>query len=113
MAVWIFLGRSWQSDQKFVGLLNGEVTRARGLARVVPSKRWQLHRDEALRALPWTEKPSSQDAIESQPSPHAADVPEHEDVVALLVDCGVAPVETKRYITSVVKNPDAGTVWEV
>ena len=39
--------------------------------------------------------------------------PDYEDVVAMLVDCGVQPVDAKRYVTSVVKHPNEGTFWEV
>ena len=38
---------------------------------------------------------------------------EFDDVVAMLVDCGVEPVDANRYITSVVMNSDSGTFGEV
>ena len=36
----VFLGRAWNSDQNYVGLLDGTVVRARALHRVIPSLRW-------------------------------------------------------------------------
>ena len=50
---------------------------------------------------------------DTDPPVDALGTPDHQDVVALLVDCGVEPVVANRYVASVVKNPDAGTFWEV
>ena len=38
--VGIFIGRSWNLDQNVIGLLDGTTTRARAMARVVPTLRW-------------------------------------------------------------------------
>ena len=40
----IFVGRSWNSDQNYVALMDGSITRARAMVRVVPSRRWDLPR---------------------------------------------------------------------
>ena len=60
----VFLGRSWRSDQNFLALPNGNVTRARAIARTISAKRWQPKRLESLRAVPWSEQPAKQDDIE-------------------------------------------------
>ena len=65
----VFLGRSWNSDQNIIGLSSGEVTRARGIVRLVPEKRWSRERLERIIATPFTEKPQRLDRIEEDLAP--------------------------------------------
>ena len=48
----IFLGRSMHSDQNFVGLMDGSVTTARAMVRLVPSARWSMKWVQDLVATP-------------------------------------------------------------
>ena len=64
------------SDQNITGLPNGNVTRARALARLVPSKKLQPSRLERMSATPWLEQPNAKDVIEEDRRPHTRDVPE-------------------------------------
>ena len=52
-----YLGRSWNSDQNFVGNWDGAVIRARAMVRVVENKIWQAGRIRRIRGTPSTEKP--------------------------------------------------------
>ena len=67
----VFLGRAFNSDQNFIGRWDGSVVRARGMARLIPSKRWDAKRIERIMATPMSEKTQLQDAIEEQLEPHA------------------------------------------
>ena len=59
----VFLGRSMNSDQNFVGLASGQVTRARGMVRLIEGKRWSRERRQRIKATPATEKAQALDAI--------------------------------------------------
>ena len=74
-----FLGRSWNSDQNFIGLADGSVTRAKGIARTVPSKKWQPRRLELLRATPWSEQSKNQDSIDELEHPSAMRKPAQKE----------------------------------
>ena len=79
--VGIVLGRSWRSDQNFIGLSDGTVTRARAIARAVASKRWQPLRLERNTSTPWTATTSAMDKITEHVDPHASDVPWQEETI--------------------------------
>ena len=74
--VGVFLGRSWNSDQNIIGLLDGTTTRARAMVRTVESRRWSRERIQRLATTPIDEKPTRLDTIEdhhapqSNPEPH-------------------------------------------
>ena len=72
----IFVGRALESDQNFIALADGTITRARAMVRVIPSLRWDAPRVEAICATPLQERPTSLDTIEAEPNPH--DHPETE-----------------------------------
>ena len=74
----IFLGRSWSSDQNFIGLSNGSVVRARGMARTTLANRWQQERAARIVAVPWDETPRGLDRLEEQPAPHAIHRPDDD-----------------------------------
>ena len=65
-----FLGRAWNSDQNFILLPNGDVTRARAMVRVVQSKRWQIDRLQNVITTQDMDTHSKTDAIETDPAPH-------------------------------------------
>ena len=65
----VFLGRGWRSDQNFIGLVDGTMTRAKGIARTVESKRWQTDRLAEIRATPWQDNPKLQDQAEEAFAP--------------------------------------------
>ena len=65
-----FLGRSWNSDQNFIGLSSGAVTRARSLVRLVENKRWSRERLQRIQDTPFTERPQALDKIEEDLVPH-------------------------------------------
>ena len=69
--VGVYLGRSWNSDQNFIGLPSGHVTRARGMVRLVENKRWSRQRLELITMTPSTEKPITLDQLEEDLQPHA------------------------------------------
>ena len=68
--VGVFLGRSLNSDQNCVGLSSGEVTRARGLVRLIPSKGWSRERLQRITTTPFTEKQQALDKVEEGLVPH-------------------------------------------
>lgn len=72
LRIGVYLGRSWNSDQNFIGLPSGDVTRARGMFRLVEGKRWSRHRLERITTTPSTERPMALDRIEDGFQPHAA-----------------------------------------
>ena len=67
----IFLGRSMNSDQNFIGLPDGSVTGARAMVRLVPKKRWDTERTGNISATPMDFKTRNLDIIEQGPEPHA------------------------------------------
>ena len=40
----VYLGRNWNSNQNRMGLPSGDVTRARGMVRLVEETRWSMHK---------------------------------------------------------------------
>ena len=66
----VFMGRALESDQNYIALSDGSITRARAMVRVVPSLRWDAARVDAISATPYMEKPHQQDSIEAEPNPH-------------------------------------------
>ena len=80
-----FLGRSMSSDQNYVGLLNGNVVRARAIVRLVPEARWISANVLALKTTPMTEHSRLLDNIEHvhDPHAHAAEDVEPADIPAM------------------------------
>ena len=66
----VFVGRSLSSDQNVLALSDGSVTRARAMARVIPSMRWSAERIMKISATPFNEKQQGLDSIEGEESPH-------------------------------------------
>ena len=66
----MFLGRASGSDQNFVELQNCNVVRARAIARMVTSARWNASLILGIRQTPLTEHTGYYDSIESQKDPH-------------------------------------------
>ena len=66
----LFLGRSMNSDQNFIGLPDGSVTCARAMVRLVPKKRWDMAQLGNLTAMPMDYKTKHLDIIEQGPEPH-------------------------------------------
>ena len=48
----IFIGRAWGSDQNFIALLDGSVTRARAMVRTTPALRWDTQRCKNVAGTP-------------------------------------------------------------
>ena len=48
----IYLGTMMSSNEALIGLPNGDVTRARGIARIRPDQRWDLTLVNKLRGTP-------------------------------------------------------------
>ena len=65
----VFFVRTLASDQNYVGLHDGSVTRARALVRTVPCIRWDFGRVQALTATPFQERPTKLDSIEAEETP--------------------------------------------
>ena len=72
----MFLGRSISSDQSFIGLPNGNVTRARAIVRLVPEARWKSELALAVTMTPFNESPHYLDKLEDGESPHEHAEPE-------------------------------------
>ena len=70
MEVWIFLGRSLNSDQNFIALRNGTVVRARAMVRIIQEQRWDKSMLQSVRVTPSLERPRSQDMLEDSQQPH-------------------------------------------
>ena len=70
----IFLGRSFASDRNNIGLRGGTITRARGIARPTPERRWQHERIMHLASTPINEHTQILASIEEEPDPHAPPV---------------------------------------
>lgn len=72
----IFLGRSLNSDQNFVGVPGGDVVRARAFIRLDPSARWDTSKLLGVKTTPLTESTRHFDKIEATSKPkefHDAD----------------------------------------
>ena len=65
-----FIGRSWNSDQHFIALHDGTVTRARAMVRVVERLRWSLPRVENINVTPDMHTTATLDDIENHEGPH-------------------------------------------
>ena len=65
----IFLGRSLNSDQNYIGLDDGSVTCARAMVRLVPRKRWSSDKVGNISGLPMDFKTKNLDLIEQSPEP--------------------------------------------
>ena len=63
----IFLGRSLNSDQNYIGLDDGSVTSARAMVRLVPRKRWSSDKVGNISGLPMDFKTKNLDLIEQGP----------------------------------------------
>ena len=67
----LFLGRSMNSDQNFIGLPDGSVTCARAMVRLVPRRRWDMTQLGNITTMPMDHKTKHLDVIEQEPDPHA------------------------------------------
>ena len=67
----VFLGRSMNSDQNYIGLSDGSVTCARAMVRMVHRKRWDTDKIGNITALPMDYKTKHLDIIEQGSEPHA------------------------------------------
>ena len=75
----IFIGRAWGSDQNFIALLDGTVTRARAMVRTVPSIRWDTQRCKNVAGTPHRMNDAAQDLIEESAQPHSGPDGQRED----------------------------------
>ena len=67
----IFLGNMMSSNEAIVGLPNGDVTRARGIARIRPDQRWDLALVNKLQGFPWLPSKGEDDSVlECMDNPH-------------------------------------------
>ena len=66
----LFRGRSISSGQNVIGLPNGNVIRARAIARLVPEARWRSQLVLGVAVTPLPECPKTFDEIESRDAPH-------------------------------------------
>ena len=71
-----FLGRSMWSDQNYIALRDGTVSRARAIVGLVPSHRWNPALLDVLQGVPGKEKSVALEHIEAEPNPHAHDASE-------------------------------------
>ena len=62
----VFLVRDWSSDQNFIGLADGSVTRARAMVRVVESQRWVAARVLGVAGTPTSLSTTGFDVIEEE-----------------------------------------------
>ena len=78
----VFLGKSMNSDQNFIGMQDGSVTTSRAMVRLIPSARWSIKWVEPLVATPSNPKgrKDTYDHIEEGLEPHQmADAPAMEE----------------------------------
>ena len=61
--------RSWNSDQNFIGLTDGSVTKARAMVRVPESERWQGGNLLKIPGTPTTMHATNLDLIEEERDP--------------------------------------------
>ena len=65
------LGTMMASNEALIGLSNGDVTRARSIARIRPDQRWDLNLVNKLQGLPWQPSRGPDDSIlECLDNPH-------------------------------------------
>ena len=67
----MFLGKSMNSYQNYIGLSDGSVTCARAMVRMVHRKSWDTDKIGNITALPMDYKTKHRDIIEQGPEPHA------------------------------------------
>ena len=73
MGVRGFLGTLMTSNEALIALPDGDVTRARSIARLIPSQRWMKEAVEAIRGVPARPRPkcpSDDSRIETFNNPH-------------------------------------------
>ena len=80
----LLLGRSWNTDQNYIALLDGSIVRARAMVRVIPDIRWDSHRAKRVTGKLFSLHDTSIDQIEESLDPHRgverrADGPESDD----------------------------------
>ena len=88
----IFLGRSMNSDQNYIGLIDGSVTCARAMVRLVHKKRWDTDHVGNISALPMDFKTRQLDIIEQGSEPHAHETTEDDQKE----DDSMPPSKTRR-----------------
>ena len=76
-----FIGRSIHSDQNYLALSDGTVTRARAMVRLLPTHRWDKTLLDVLTATPGDEQSPTLDLIEAEPNPHEHASAEHPEEV--------------------------------
>ena len=83
------MGRAWNADSNFLGLMDGTVVRARAMVRVVESKRWDRDRLLRVAGTPIHMNAAHFDDIEATVDPHKGpaglrrDDPDVDDIDAL------------------------------
>ena len=67
----VFLSRSWMSDQNYIGLMDGSITTARAMVRVVETSRWDQRRLRRVSGTPIDlhATHAADDAVESGDAP--------------------------------------------
>ena len=86
----IFLGRSWTSDQDYIGLLDGSITTARAMVRVVEASRWDARRLQKIAGTPM-----------DPTATHAADDLVEAGADAVKVGIGPGSICTTRVVAGV------------
>ena len=66
----VFLGRTLASDQNFIALSDGTVTRARAMIRVPESERWDADRVLGVTGIPTSLSNIGLDSLEEAEDPH-------------------------------------------
>ena len=66
----VFLGRSFNTESSFIGLIDGAVLMARAMVRVVPSRRWDAERLLKVSVTPIHLSAATCDDIEHAVDPH-------------------------------------------
>ena len=77
----VWLGRALSADESYIGTADGQVTRARGIMRLVESVRWDATRLNAVRAKPGAKAVDGIEQIEEDTYPHLGkdDKPREEE----------------------------------
>ena len=78
----VWLGRALSADESYIGTSDGQVTRARGVMRLVESVRWDAARLNRLKAKPGAKAVDGIEQVEDDVYPHLGkddQPPEEED----------------------------------
>ena len=74
-----FLARAWDTDADFIGLVNGQITTARAMARCIETQRWSAQRVLRITGTPIKHALAYDDTIESLDSPQAPPAGQRDD----------------------------------